>query len=56
MRKLKLFSLAAVLGVLALGAGAPKAAAVTRFCPELPAECCHTVISGGCRVCTILGC
>lgn len=30
--------------------------AVVYYCPELPAECCRWVVSGGCRVCTQGGC
>jgi len=54
MRKPKLFLLAAALGFLALGFDAHKTSAVTRYCPELPADCCQTAIVNGCRVCTIL--
>jgi len=26
------------------------------FCPELPADCCRTVFSNGCRLCVQTGC
>jgi hypothetical protein len=39
-----------------LHSGSTTISTVKSFCPELPADCCRTVFSGGCRLCVQTGC